>query len=58
MVLELERGLELFFSKKIEASYHSSSCVLCSFTSNIQRTFVALQFVCPMTQKSLNLNIK
>jgi hypothetical protein len=42
MKLELERGLKLFFSKKIGANYHLSSyCVFlgCSFTCNAQRTF-------------------
>jgi hypothetical protein len=30
MRLKLERGLELFFSKKIDVNYHtSSSCVFC-----------------------------
>ncbi len=53
--LELKSGLNLFFSRKIEANCHSSSylCFLsCSFTSDIERTFVALQFAHAMTQKS------
>jgi hypothetical protein len=56
--LKLERGLELIFSKKIETNYHlSSSCVffVASLLTNSQRTFVALQFACPMTKKLINL---
>jgi hypothetical protein len=68
MRLELEKGVELFFSKKI--NYHlSSSCIFwnaplllmlkehfeCSFTSDAKRKFVTLQFAHPMTEKSLNL---
>jgi hypothetical protein len=49
MRLELERDLELFFFLKIEGNYLSSSFVCCSFTSDTQRTFVALQFACSMT---------
>jgi hypothetical protein len=59
MELELERDMELFFSNFFEANYHSfSSCafhVAPSFSSDVQRTFVTLQFANPMTQKSLNL---
>jgi hypothetical protein len=55
--LELERDLELFFLKIwSKLSLILFFCFLhCSFTSKAQRTFVALQFVCPMTQKLLNL---
>jgi hypothetical protein len=58
--LKLKRGLKNIFFKKIEANYCSSSsyvfCIApCSFTFNTQRTFVALQFAGPMTQKLLNL---
>jgi len=68
MSLELEKGVELFFSKK--TNYHlSSSCIFCnaplllmlkehlecSFTFDARRTFVTLQFVHPITEKSLNL---
>jgi hypothetical protein len=52
-------GSRAVFFKKIDTSYHSSSsCVFwnpCSFTFDAQRTFVALLFAHPMTQKSLNL---
>ncbi len=40
MQLELERSLELFF-QNFESSLHLSS-MCCSYTSNVQRTFVAL----------------
>jgi hypothetical protein len=58
MGLELERGLEFFFSPK--KTWNKVRLILflyflgCSFTSDAQRTFVALQFEGPMTQKSLN----
>jgi hypothetical protein len=58
MGLELEMGLKFFFLKKFETNYHFfSSYVLlrCSFTYDVQRTFVALQFVHPMRQKLFNL---
>jgi len=45
MKLELEKGLELFFSKQIEMKYHSFSFyvfVRCSFTYDVEKTFVAL----------------
>jgi hypothetical protein len=69
MRLELEKGVELFFSKKM--NYHLSySCIFCnaplllilkehlkcSFTSNAQRTFVTLQFAHPMTEKCSMIN--
>ncbi len=54
MKLELERGLELFFSNFfLKTNYgssilSSSSCVFCiaPFTSDAQRTFVTHQFAC------------
>jgi hypothetical protein len=58
MKLELKKGLsKAIFSNKIEAKYDSSSlCVFCApLLLNIPRTFVALQFACLMTQKSINL---
>jgi hypothetical protein len=46
MGLEIERD----FFKKIEKHYHSSSCVFFTILiSDIQKTFVALQFAHPMT---------
>ncbi len=55
MGLELEMDLELFFNEKIETNYHSFSFRVfflhCSFTVDAERTFVALQFVHPITQK-------
>jgi hypothetical protein len=56
--LELERDLELFFIKKnwSKLSLILFLCFLhCSFTPKAQRSFVALQFACPMTQNLLNL---
>jgi hypothetical protein len=55
-----QRGvcLELFFQKKFnKLPLILFLCVLCvsSFTSDAKRTFVALQFVCPITQNPLNL---
>jgi hypothetical protein len=32
--------------------------MLLYFTYDVKRAFVALQFTCPMTQKSLNLVLK
>ncbi len=57
MRLELERGLELFFSKfSSKLLVILSLCSLhCSFTSDAQRTFVTLQSAHPMTQKLFNL---
>jgi hypothetical protein len=57
MGLELERDLELFFQKDgSKLSLTLFLCFLrCSFTSDAQRTFIALQFVGAMTQKLLNL---
>jgi len=57
MRLELEKGVELLFSKTIEVSlvlflYFLQS----SFTSYAQRTFVTLQFVHPMTEKCSMIN--
>jgi hypothetical protein len=56
MGLKLEKGLELFFQKKWK---QISSLILSflgfSFTFDAQRTFAALQFARPMTQKLLNL---
>jgi hypothetical protein len=56
MRLELERGLEQFFQKIWSKLWLVLVlCFLCySFTSDTQRTFVSLQVVHPMTQKSLN----
>jgi hypothetical protein len=50
---ELASDLELFFSKKLKQTISQPLPVLLrgSFTSNAQRTFVALQFAHPMTQK-------
>jgi len=56
MKLKLERALELFFHKHLKQTIIHSLCFLdCSFTFDIQKTFVVLQFASPMTQKSLNL---
>jgi len=57
MGLNLENGLELFFSKKLkQTSTHPSSCVFCdSFTSDAQRLIIDLQVAHPVSQKSLNL---
>jgi hypothetical protein len=53
MGLELERGLKLRY---LASKLMLFPCFLhCSFTSGAQRTFVALQFVHPLTQKLLNL---
>jgi hypothetical protein len=57
MPLKLERGLELFF-KKFEANYHLSSSYvfyIAPFISNIQRTFIALHIMHPLTQKLFNV---
>jgi hypothetical protein len=57
MGLELERDLELFFQKNwSKLSLTLFLCFLrCSFTSDAERTFIALQFGGAMTQKLLNL---
>jgi hypothetical protein len=57
MRLELKKGLELFFQFfKGKLSLILLLCFLrCSFTSDVQRTFVTFQFAHPMTQKLLNL---
>jgi hypothetical protein len=58
MELELEKGLELFkilFLKQTITHPLVFSVLLLHFTSDAQRTFVALQVACPMTQKSLGL---
>jgi hypothetical protein len=57
MVLDLESGLELFFSKKLKQTItHPSSFVFCdSFTSDAQRTIIDLQVAQSVSQKSLNL---
>jgi hypothetical protein len=51
--------LELFFQKEINELYHSSFFLVCfmccSFTCDTERTFVSLQFACPLTQNSFNL---
>ncbi len=55
--LELKSGLNFFFFKKnwSKLSLILFLCFLsCSFTSDIERTFVALQFAHAMTQKSPN----
>jgi len=54
---ELERGLELFLQNfESKLSLFLLLCFfLCSFTCGAERTFVALQFACPTTQKSVNL---
>jgi hypothetical protein len=55
--LELERGVKLFnFLFWSKLSLVLFFCFLyCSFIPSTQRIFVALQFVCPMTQNLLNL---
>jgi hypothetical protein len=55
--LDLESGLELFFSKKLKQTItHPSSCVFCdSFTSDAQRMIINLQVAHPVSHKSLNL---
>jgi len=57
MRLELEKGVELLFSKKNEVSLVLFLYFLqCSFTSDAQRTFVTLQFAHPMTEKCSMIN--
>jgi hypothetical protein len=55
--LDLESGLELFFSKKLKLTItHPSSCVFYdSFTSDAQRMIINLQVAHPGSHKSLNL---
>jgi hypothetical protein len=56
MGLKLARGVLNYFFKTFKTKYHSfSSYVFCSFTSDIQRTFVTLQLVHSMTPKLFNL---
>ncbi len=53
------RGLELskilFLKQTITHPFLVFSVLLLQFTSDAQRTFVALQVACPMTQKLLSL---
>jgi len=52
------QGVVKLARETFKANYHSSSsCVfsIAPFTSDAHRTFLALQFVHPMRQKSLNL---
>jgi ABC-type Na+ efflux pump permease subunit len=57
MVLELEKGLKLLFQKNwSKLLFIPFLCFLrSSFAFVAPRTFVALQFAHPMTQKSLYL---
>ncbi len=64
MSMELEKGLELIFSKELKQIItHSSFFFLLCFlsfsssTSNAERTFVALHFVHPMTPKKTKCSI-
>jgi hypothetical protein len=57
MGLEVEKGLELFFQnnwKKLSFIIFFLFSLLI-LISKVQRTFVTLQFVCPMTQELFNL---
>ncbi len=51
-----ERSRAIFSKKLKQTILHPLPTFLhCSFTSHTKRTFVALQFADPMTQKSFNL---
>jgi hypothetical protein len=58
MGLELKKGLELFLIfLKSKQSFILFLCFMyCSFIFNVQKTFVALQFVLAMTQKLFNMS--
>jgi hypothetical protein len=53
--LELEKGLELENFESKLSLFLLLHFLLCSFTCGTERTFVALQFACPTTQKTVNL---
>jgi hypothetical protein len=57
MRLQLLKGVKLIFQNFWSKLSSSSSCVLCIvlLLFDILRTFVALEFARPMTQKSFNL---
>jgi hypothetical protein len=57
MKLEPSRDLEVFFSKKLKQTITHPFLVFSALfsTFDTQKTFVAFQFVHPMTRKSFNL---